>query len=174
MHNALGKIIIDSNNNPEHFLTTNPFYESLVLGKYCEKRDPNLACIAYKRGECDLEYVEVTSRNSLFKQQARYVVERMKADLWASVLTEENPHRRQLIDQASPRAAACCLPLHSHACAESVCASSWIAPFCGLPCCAPAFVFCHAQLTRLPITHSSPSRWCRPPSRRAATRSRCR
>jgi clathrin heavy chain len=100
VHNALGKIIIDSNNNPEHFLTTNPFYESLVLGKYCEKRDPNLACIAYKRGECDLEYVEVTSRNSLFKQQARYVVERMKADLWASVLTEENPHRRQLIDQA--------------------------------------------------------------------------
>lgn len=100
VHNALGKIIIDSNNNPEHFLTTNPFYESLVLGKYCEKRDPNLACIAYKRGECDLEYIEVTSRNSLFKQQARYVVERMKAELWAHVLQEDNPHRRQLIDQA--------------------------------------------------------------------------
>ena len=30
MHNALGKIIIDSQNNPDHFLTTNPFYDSLV------------------------------------------------------------------------------------------------------------------------------------------------
>lgn len=30
MHDALGKIIIDTNNNPEHFLTTNPYYDSLV------------------------------------------------------------------------------------------------------------------------------------------------
>ena len=30
VHNALGKIIIDTNNNPEHFLTTNPYYDSLV------------------------------------------------------------------------------------------------------------------------------------------------
>ena len=28
-----GKIIIDTNNNPEHFLTTNPYYDSLVVGK---------------------------------------------------------------------------------------------------------------------------------------------
>ena len=33
MHNALGKIIIDTNNNPEHFLTTNPYYDSLVVGQ---------------------------------------------------------------------------------------------------------------------------------------------
>ena len=30
VHNALGKIIVDANNNPEHFLTTNPYYDSLV------------------------------------------------------------------------------------------------------------------------------------------------
>jgi clathrin heavy chain len=30
VHDALGKIIIDTNNNPEHFLTTNPYYNSLV------------------------------------------------------------------------------------------------------------------------------------------------
>jgi hypothetical protein len=30
VHNALGKIIVDSNNNPEHFLTTNPYYDSQV------------------------------------------------------------------------------------------------------------------------------------------------
>ena len=99
VHNALGKIIIDSNNNPEHFLTTNPYYNSLVVGKYCEKRDPTLACVAYKRGECDDALVECTNKNSLFKAQARYVVERMDAELWAKVLVEDNPHRRSLIDQ---------------------------------------------------------------------------
>jgi len=99
VHNALGMILIDSNSNPEHFLTTNEHYDSKVIGKYCEKRDPNLACVAYKRGNCDLELVGVTNKNSLFKLQSRYVVERMDQDLWAHVLADDNPHRRQLIDQ---------------------------------------------------------------------------
>lgn len=62
MHNALGKIIIDSQNNPDHFLTTNPFYDSLVVGKYAEKRDPHLACVAYKRGQCDDALIDCTNR----------------------------------------------------------------------------------------------------------------
>ncbi|XP_028123484.1 clathrin heavy chain 1-like [Camellia sinensis] len=99
VHNALGKIIIDSNNNPEHFLTTNPYYDSRVVGKYCEKRDPTLAVVAYRRGQCDDELINVTSTNSLFKLQARYVVERMDADLWEKVLSPDNEYRRQLIDQ---------------------------------------------------------------------------
>eukprot|EP00850_Spirogloea_muscicola_P020441 SM000216S06567 [mRNA] locus=s216:162875:173433:+ [translate_table: standard] len=74
VHNALGKIIIDTNNNPEHFLNTNPYYDSRVVGKYCEKRDPTLAVVAYKRGLCDDELVAVTNKNSLFKLQARCVV----------------------------------------------------------------------------------------------------
>jgi clathrin heavy chain len=74
VHNALGKIIIDSNNNPEHFLTTNPFYDSHVVGKYCEKRDPTLAVVAYRRGQCDDELISVTNKNSLFKLQARYII----------------------------------------------------------------------------------------------------
>lgn len=73
VHNALGKIIIDSNNNPEHFLTTNPYYDSRVVGKYCEKRDPTLAVVAYRRGQCDSELINVTNKNSLFKLQARFV-----------------------------------------------------------------------------------------------------
>ena len=40
----------------------------------------------------------VTNRHGLFKQQARYLVERQDLDLWATVLTEENEHRRQRID----------------------------------------------------------------------------
>ncbi|CAM0874310.1 unnamed protein product [Alopecurus aequalis] len=99
VHNALGKIIIDSNNNPEHFLTTNPFYDSRVVGKYCEKRDPTLAVVAYRRGQCDDELINVTNKNSLFKLQARYVVERMDSDLWDKVLLPENEYRRQFIDQ---------------------------------------------------------------------------
>lgn len=58
-HNALAKIYIDSNNNPERFLRENPFYDSRVVGKYCEKRDPHLACVAYERGQCDLELINV-------------------------------------------------------------------------------------------------------------------
>eukprot|EP00210_Caulerpa_lentillifera_P001245 g1201.t1 len=99
VHSALGKIIVDTNNNPEHFLTTNPYYDSLIVGKYCEKRDPNLAFIAYKRGLCDDALVECTTKNSLFKLQARYIVERQDHDLWMKVLDPEREYRKQLIDQ---------------------------------------------------------------------------
>ncbi|CAN7051173.1 unnamed protein product [Brassica oleracea var. botrytis] len=99
VHNALGKIIIDSNNNPERFLTTNQYYDSRVVGKYCEKRDPTLAVVSYRRGQCDEELINVTNRSSLLKLQARYVVERMDGDLWEMVLDENNEYRRQVIDQ---------------------------------------------------------------------------
>ena len=59
-HNALAKIYIDSNNNPERFLRENEFYDSHVVGRYCEKRDPHLACVAYERGQCDEELVVVS------------------------------------------------------------------------------------------------------------------
>ena len=39
MHNALMKIYIDMNNRPEEYLTTNIYYDSKVVGEYCEKRD---------------------------------------------------------------------------------------------------------------------------------------
>jgi len=101
LHNGLGKIYVDTNNNPQQFLTTNRFYDSLIVGQYCESRDPHLAFIAYKRawGTCDNELIEVTNKHGFFKDQARYLVERQDLDLWARVLTEENQYRRQLIDQ---------------------------------------------------------------------------
>ena len=79
----------------------NQFYDSRVVGKYCEKRDPHLACVAYERGQCDEELIKVCNENSLFKSQARYLVRRRDADLWVSVLAESNEYRRQLIDQVS-------------------------------------------------------------------------
>ncbi|XP_053209448.1 clathrin heavy chain 1-like [Panonychus citri] len=98
-HNALAKIYIDSNNNPERFLKENQFYDSKVVGKYCEKRNPHLACVSYERGQCDMELINVCNENSLFKSEARYLVKRRDAELWAQVLVESNPFRRQLIDQ---------------------------------------------------------------------------
>ncbi|EGG20648.1 clathrin heavy chain [Cavenderia fasciculata] len=99
VHNALAKVYIDSNKNPEAFLVHNQFYDSKVVGKYCEKRDPYLSFVAYKRGLCDYDLIEVTNKNALFKNQARYLVERQDQDLWAYVLAESNEFKRSLIDQ---------------------------------------------------------------------------
>ena len=41
------KIYIDANNCPERFLKENQQYDSKVVGKYCEKRDPHLACLQW-------------------------------------------------------------------------------------------------------------------------------
>ncbi|KAF9805197.1 hypothetical protein SFRURICE_019015 [Spodoptera frugiperda] len=84
---------------PEGFLKENQWYDSRVVGRYCEKRDPHLACVAYERGQCDRELIAVCNDNSLFKTQARYLVRRRDPDLWLEVLAESNPYKRQLIDQ---------------------------------------------------------------------------
>ncbi|KAL9713749.1 Clathrin heavy chain [Leucoagaricus gongylophorus] len=97
--NAIAKIYIDSNNNPEQFLKENNLYDPLVVGHFCEARDPYLAYIAYAKGLCDEELISITNENSMFKQQARYLVKRRELDLWSQVLVADNFHRRSLIDQ---------------------------------------------------------------------------
>ena len=42
-----------------HYHRENQFYDSKVIGKYCEKRDPHLACVAFERGQCDAELIKV-------------------------------------------------------------------------------------------------------------------
>lgn len=100
LHNALAKIYIDINKDPQNFLINNQYYDSKVVGKYCEERNPDLAYTAYKRawGECDDELIEVTNKNYLFKMQARYLVERQNEALWAKVLNPENKNRQLVID----------------------------------------------------------------------------
>merc|ERR1719400_2141920 len=105
-HNAIAKIYIDSNNNAERFLMENQYYDSKVVGRYCEKRDPHLATKAYERGNCDRELIAVCNENSLFKSEARYLVKRRDMELWAEVLGEENQYRRPLIDQVVQTALA--------------------------------------------------------------------
>ncbi|KAI3390877.1 hypothetical protein diail_8455 [Diaporthe ilicicola] len=99
VYNALAKIYIDSNNNPEKFLKENDQYDTLVVGKYCEKRDPNLAYIAYSKGQNDLELVNITNENSMYRAQARYLLDRADKELWSFVLSENNLHRRSVVDQ---------------------------------------------------------------------------
>jgi len=112
-HNALGKIYIQLNKDPKAFLTNNMFYEPKVLGPFCESLDPSLAFVAYKKGagECDDELIKISFTHGLFRDLARYLVERQDLELWAKVLTkdesaaegeadpEKESQRRQLIDQ---------------------------------------------------------------------------
>ncbi|KAK9849535.1 hypothetical protein MYU51_014085 [Penicillium brevicompactum] len=99
VYNALAKIYIDSNNDPEKFLKENDMYDTLTVGKYCEKRDPNLAYIAYRKGQNDLELISITNENSMYRAQARYLVERADPEIWTFVLSENNEGRRSLVDQ---------------------------------------------------------------------------
>ncbi|KAJ0411653.1 hypothetical protein ATCC90586_004122 [Pythium insidiosum] len=106
-HNAVGKIYVTLNRDPQQFLMNNQFYDSQVVGKFCEKLDPALAVLAYRRagGACDDDLIRVTTENGLFKDLARYLVERQDLDLWGKVLKKqeegetESPARRALIDQ---------------------------------------------------------------------------
>lgn len=109
VHNAIGKIYITMNRDPVQFLQNNQFYDPAVLGLFCEKLDPHLAFVAYKhaRGECDDALIRVTQENGLFKDLARYLVERQDIELWTRVLRPEGynpedpepPSRRYLLDQ---------------------------------------------------------------------------
>lgn len=104
IYNALAKIYIDSNHDPEKFLKENDLYDTLTVGKYCEKRDPNLAYIAYRKGQNDVELINITNENSMYRAQARYLLERADPEVWKFVLGENNMHRRSLVDQVTATA----------------------------------------------------------------------
>jgi hypothetical protein len=100
LHTALAKIYIDTAQNPEKFLEENRFYNSLVVGKYCETRDPRYSVICYKRGGCDDELIAVTSANGLHKDLAMYLIQRKDQDLWAKVLRSGDAAAKQrVVDQ---------------------------------------------------------------------------
>lgn len=99
VHSGIAKVYVESNVNPEHFLDTNAYYDSRAVGSFCEKRDPYLAFVAYKRGNCDEEVIEVTNKHQLFKDQARYLVDRGSPELYEEVLSESNEHRSLIVEQ---------------------------------------------------------------------------
>lgn len=79
-------------------------YDTMSVGKYCEKRDPNLAYIAYRKGQNDLELIGITNENSMFRAQARYLLERADPEVWSFVLNDNNVYRRSLVDQVTATA----------------------------------------------------------------------
>ncbi|KAF0989325.1 hypothetical protein HZS_4443 [Henneguya salminicola] len=101
VHSALAIVNIDSNTRPEVFLKENPYYDSLIVGKYCEDRNPTLSCLAYEKGGNDDELIRVCTANSLYKNLSRYVILKKSQELWAKVLNPANDYRRSLIEQAS-------------------------------------------------------------------------
>jgi len=101
VHSGLAMVYTDLNINAEHFLLTNVYYDSRVVGPFCEKRDPYLAYVAYRRGVCDSELFELCLRHQLYKELSKYLVDREDSDLWAKALNPNNQHRKLIIDQVT-------------------------------------------------------------------------
>ncbi|CCH60283.1 hypothetical protein TBLA_0C04870 [Henningerozyma blattae CBS 6284] len=101
VYNTMAKIYIDSNNAPEKFLKENDQYDTLEIGRYCEKRDPYLAYIAYDKGNNDDDLLRITNENDMYKYQARYLLKRSDTELWNKVLNPENVHRNQLVESVN-------------------------------------------------------------------------
>ncbi|OBA27121.1 clathrin heavy chain [Hanseniaspora valbyensis NRRL Y-1626] len=98
IYNTLAKIYIDSNNAPEQFLKENNQYDCADVGRYCEKRDPYLAYIAYEKGDISDDLIRITNENSMFKYQARYLLSKSDLGLWDKVLNDDNMYKKSLID----------------------------------------------------------------------------
>jgi clathrin heavy chain len=101
VHNAMIKLAIDTDKDPQKLLSENQFYDTKEIGQYVEDRDPHLAVIAYRRdwGKCDYQLIELTNKNALYRIQAKYLIERKSDELWAHVLSPDNPHRDYIIEQ---------------------------------------------------------------------------
>lgn len=99
VHTGVAKVYVDTNRNAQHFLETNPYYDSREVGKFCTRRDPFLAFIAFQRGKCDEEVLQLTNDNSLFREQAAYAVDRADIELWSKIFDDKNPFRRLVVDQ---------------------------------------------------------------------------
>jgi clathrin heavy chain len=80
----------------ERFLMENQYFNSKVVGKACEKRDPPLACKVYERSNCDQELIGLCNDNSLFKAEVRYLVK----------MRDMNQYRRPFINQVVQTALA--------------------------------------------------------------------
>ncbi|XP_070372746.1 clathrin heavy chain 2-like isoform X2 [Equus asinus] len=86
-HSALAKICIDSS-SPECFLRENAYNNSLVVRQYSEKRDPHLACLAWERGQCDLELIELVQTALSETQDPEEVSVTVKAFMTADLPNE--------------------------------------------------------------------------------------
>lgn len=97
-NNGIVLLAVVSNRNPESTLKSNQYYDPKFVGDILAKRDAHLAYIAYARGNCDAEVLQLTNNYQLYKEQARYCVDRQSPELWAQVLSPENEHMKLVVD----------------------------------------------------------------------------
>jgi clathrin heavy chain len=98
LHNALAKIYIEINEGVEKFLESNEFYDALIVGQYCETRDPSLALVAYMRGNCHDQIIEVSIKNGMWKPLAKHLVAQKDSEMWATVLNDKSFDPRYLVE----------------------------------------------------------------------------
>jgi len=97
-NNGLVLLAVLSNRNGEKLLRENQYYDPKFVGEILAKRDAHLACIAFAKGNCDDELIELTNQHQLYKEQARYLVNRQSQELWARVLSPDNEHMKLVVD----------------------------------------------------------------------------
>ena len=91
IYNALAKIYVDQGeSNALTFLQKNEYYDSSVVGLFCETRDPLLAYAAYQRGNCHRPLIAVCIKNGLWKQLAKHLVHLQSIEFWMEVLTGDH------------------------------------------------------------------------------------
>lgn len=88
IYNALAKIYVEASDPAaETFLRKNEFYQSDVVGAFCETRDPLLAYVAYQRGNCHKPLIAICRNHGLWKQLAKHLVKLQQIEYWMEVLT---------------------------------------------------------------------------------------
>ncbi|OHT11249.1 Clathrin heavy chain 1 [Tritrichomonas foetus] len=97
-NNGLVLLAVLSNRNGEKALRENQYYDPKFVGEILAKRDAHLACLAFAKGNCDDELIELTNQHQLYKEQARYCVARQSPELWARVLSPDNEHMKLVVD----------------------------------------------------------------------------
>jgi clathrin heavy chain len=97
-NNGIVLLAVLSNRNGERALRENQYYDPKFVGDILAKRDAHLACIAYAKGSCDDELLDLTNQHELYKEQARYCVARQSPELWARVLSPDNAHMNLVVD----------------------------------------------------------------------------
>ena len=98
VHTALAKIYIKIKFQPEMYLKENRYYISRIIGNYCEKNHPNLALIAYSRGNVDDDVIRICLNNNMLKELVDYLIKRDKFNIWTDIFSKKNMHWRKILD----------------------------------------------------------------------------
>jgi hypothetical protein len=68
------------------------FLCSLSLAK--TRFQSSIDCLLTRYWACDNEIIDCTNKNSLYRIQAQYLVNRQSMELWKRVLANDNEHRK--------------------------------------------------------------------------------